>query len=164
MSGFTERRTSDASERRGGGDRVLTWGEATAMLPLVRRIADDVIRVHKRLAEAQPELDKLDRGRRALAWPERSRRYQLQDEAAAAEKELQEAAAEFDALGVALLHGPTGLVGFPTKVNDRSAYFSWKPGEDGLGYWNFADDLVRRPVPADWTRPPKARERRMAQK
>jgi hypothetical protein len=157
MNGFTERRTSDASEQAGGRDRVLTWGAATAMLPLVRRIAADVVGLYERLTRLQPERERLERRRRDLAWPDRARRYQLQDEAAAAEKERLAAAAELDALGVALLHAPTGLVGFPTVVNDRPAYFSWKPGEDALAFWNYADDLVRRPVPHEWTRPPAPR-------
>ena len=60
---------------------------------------------------------------------------------------------------MALLHGPTGLVGFPTVVNDRPAYFSWRPGEAKLAYWNYADDLLRRPVPEAWMRPTKEKER-----
>ena len=44
MSGFTEKRASDASEQPGGEPVVLTWGAAGAMLPLVERIAADVVR------------------------------------------------------------------------------------------------------------------------
>ncbi len=159
MSGFTENRASDASERPGGEPVVLTWGAAGAMLPLVGRIAEDVVRCHDRLARLQPERDRLDGLRRSLAWPDRARRYALQEETAAADKELQETTTELEALGVALLHGPTGLVGFPTVVNDRPAYFSWRPGEAKLAYWNYADDLLRRPVPEAWMRPTKEKER-----
>jgi hypothetical protein len=160
MSGFTENRASGASERSGGDAVVLTWGAAGAMLPLVGRIAADAVRLHDRLAQLRPEKDRLDRMRRTLAWPDRARRYQLQEETDAILKELQNATAELDVLGVALLHGATGLVGFPTMVNDRPAYFSWRPGEEKLAFWNYADDLVRRPVPPSWTRPVKERERR----
>ena len=160
MSGFTEKRASGPSEQSGGEPIVLTWGAAGAMLPLVGRIAADVVRLHDRLARLLPEKDRLDRMRRALAWPDRARRYELQEEADAILKELQEMAAELEVLGVALLHGPTGLVGFPTVVNDRAAYFSWKPGEESLGFWNYADDLIRQPVPASWTRPPRERQPR----
>jgi hypothetical protein len=160
MSGFTENRASDASERSGGDAVVLTWGAAGAMLPLVGRIVADVVRLHERLAQLRGEKDRLDRMRHALAWPDRARRYQLQEEAEAALKGLQEATAELEALGLTLLHSPSGLVGFPTVVNDRPAFFSWRPGEEKLAFWNYADDLVRRPVPAAWTRPPKGPERR----
>lgn len=159
MSGFTENRASDASEQPGGEPIVLTWGAAGAMLPLVGRIAADVVGLHDRLVRLRPERDRLDRARFTLAWPERARRYQLQEEAAVAQRHLQEATAELEGLGLALLHGPTGLVGFPTIVNDRAAYFSWKPGEESLEFWNYADDLLRRPVPPAWTRPVREKER-----
>jgi len=155
MSGFTENRASEASERPGGEPVVMTWGMAKAMLPLVGRIAADAVRLHDRLARIRPEKDRLDARRRTLAWPDRARRYELQEERDFVLKELQEVGAELDVLGVSLLHGPTGMVGFPTVVNDRPAYFSWRPGEEALGFWNYADDLLRRPVPVSWTRPPR---------
>jgi hypothetical protein len=123
------------------------------MLPLVGRIAADVVRHHDRLARLRPERIVLDSRRRSLDWPERSRRYELDEEIAAAERELAQARAELDGLGLALLHGPSGLVGFPTIVNDRRAFFSWRPGEEGPGYWNFAGDSERHPVPDSWTKP-----------
>jgi hypothetical protein len=161
MSGFTENRASDASERPDGEAVVLTWGAAGAMLPLVGRIAADMVRLHDRLVHLRPEKNRLDRMRRSLGWPDRARRYQLQEETEGVVRDLQDATAELDVLGLALLHGPTGLIGFPTIVNDKPAFFSWRPGEEKLAFWNYADDLVRRPVPATWTRPPaKERERR----
>jgi hypothetical protein len=161
MSGFTENRASDASEQPSGEAVVLTWGAAGAMLPLVGRIAADMVRLHDRLIRLRPEKDRLDRMRRTLAWPDRARRYQLQEETESVVRDLQDANAELDVLGLALLHGPTGLVGFPTMVNDKPAFFSWRPGEESLAFWNYADDMLRRPVPANWTRPPaKEKERR----
>jgi hypothetical protein len=153
MNGFTEHRESGASERPGESDRVLTWDVGVAMLPLVGRIAADVARHRRHLAELRPELDRLNRERRTLNWPQRSRRYELTETTAAVERELYDVLAELEVLGVVLLDAPTGLVGFPTLVNNRRAYFSWRPGEEGLKFWNYAGDLVRRPVPEAWTRP-----------
>jgi hypothetical protein len=123
------------------------------MLPLVGRIAADIARIRARLVELGPEQARLDRDRRNLNWTGRSRRYSIQDEVVQLEKNFQEALTELTGLGVALLDAATGLVGFPTIVNDRKAYFSWKPGEEGLTFWNYADDLHRQPVPESWTRP-----------
>jgi hypothetical protein len=160
MNGFTEHRASGASERPGDSDRVMTWDAGVAMLPLVGRIAADVVRLRARLASLRPELGRLDRQRRDLDWPGRARRYQLHEDAVAAQAELNDALAELEVLGVALLDAPTGLVGFPTLVNNRRAFFSWKPGEDGLKFWNYAGDGVRRPVPEAWTKPaPPAKEK-----
>jgi hypothetical protein len=161
MNGFTENRAPGAYERPGANDLVLTWGTSHAMLPLVGRIVADIMRGHEQLARLRPEQERLDRQRQTLAWPERSRRYQVQEELLAVERELRQAHAELEGLGVAVLHGPSGLVGFPTIVNDRRAFFSWRPGEEDLVYWNFAGDPVRHAVPESWTRtPPAPRPRR----
>jgi len=160
MNGFTEHRASDASERPDSSDLVLTWDSSTAMLPLVGRITSDIVQHHQRLMHLHPEKNRLDRLRRELAWPERSRRYQIQEEIMTAQAGLREAELELASLGLVLLHGPSGLVGFPTIVNDRRAFFSWKPGEDGLHYWNFSDDTVRRKVPEHWTRQAQERSRK----
>src|SRR5262245_21725966 len=127
MNGFTENRASGASERPGANDRVLTWEASRAMFPLVSRIAQDVAQRHQLLATLHPEQERLERSRRTLDWPRRRRRYELQEEIAAAEADLRHARAELEALGLALLDPATGLVGFPTLVNDRRAFFSWKP-------------------------------------
>jgi hypothetical protein len=156
MNGFTENRAPGAFERPGPNDLVLTWGASHAMLPLVGRIVADVMHGHEQLGRLRPEQERLDRQRVTLAWPERSRRYQVQEEIAAVERDLRKAHAELETLGVVVLHGPSGLVGFPTIVNDRRAFFSWRPGEKDVVYWNFVGDPVRHDVPQSWTEPPPA--------
>jgi len=129
------------------------------MLPLVGRIARDIKAHHEQLTQLRPELAHLERNRRTLDWPRRRRRYQLEEEIAALEVALRTVVGELEALGVALLDPAGGLIGFPTRVNDRAAYFSWQPDEDSLQTWNYAGDLVRRPVPEEWTQQPRQRGR-----
>lgn len=161
MSGFIENRESEASQQLGAPGRMLTWHAGVAMLPLVGRIARDVSERHGRLAGLRAELARLEEYRRELTWPLRARRYQLEDEVAVADAGYRAVVAELEALGVALIDAEEGLVGFPTLVNQRRAYFSWRPGEDTLGWWNYASDRVRRPVPEAWTKAPReARPRR----
>ena len=149
MSGFTENR-ADASEqvrrRRRGADLGGGRGHAPPGGP------------HRRGRGAAPRPPGRTAAGKTAARPHAvdpdlagSRpALRVQEETNAVVRDLQDAAAELEVLGVALLHGRTGLVGFPTMVNDRPAYFSWRPGEETLGFWNYADDLVRRPVPASW--------------
>ena len=151
MNGSTENQTSGASDQDGGRDVVLTWTTSHRMLPLVQRIIKDIIARHQALARLGPEMQRLDRQRRVLAWPERARRYQLQEETAELERSLDEVCAELDVLGVALFDADRGQVGFPTLVNNRRAFFSWQPGEDDLRAWHFAGETLRRPVPISWT-------------
>jgi hypothetical protein len=152
MNGSTGNRASEAFEKRGNHDRILTWVAANRMLPLVRQIVADVIEGHQRLTAMQSEKDHLDRHRRDLSWPERARRYHLDEDIAAGERALRGALTELDGLGITLLDGDTGRVGFPTKVNNRRAFFSWLPGEETLSFWHYVDDNERRPIPATWTK------------
>lgn len=137
------------------------------MVPLVERIIRDVIHYHTLLGSLRPELTELDQNRLRLAWPQRARRYQLEEEIRRGEDALKAALSELDHLGVAVLEPASGLVGFPTMVNQRRAYFTWKPGERSLEFWSYAGDRVRRPVPEEWTKPenePRVKPRSRARK
>jgi hypothetical protein len=151
MNGSTENRTSGASEQDDGREVVLTWTTSQRMLPLVQRIAEDIIRNRQSLTALLPEMQRLDRQRRVLAWPERARRYQLREEIAALEHDLQDELAELEVLGVALFDADRGCFGFPTLVNNKRAFFSWRLGEVELRTWHFAGESARRPIPPSWT-------------
>ena len=97
-----------------------------------------------------PELSELDKQRRTLTWPARSRRYRLTEEIALEEQHLRQALKELERLGVILLEEGQCRVGFPTIVNGRAAYFTWQFGEDNLQYWQFAGDTVRHTIPMRW--------------
>ncbi len=139
---------SDAPEKH--GEEFLTLLTVQRMLPLVERIVLDILAGQKRIDELAREQERLERSRRQLAWPQRQRRYQLNDELATAERELQAALLELQMLGVAWLDPEVGRIGFPTVVDKRRAFFSWKPGDDGLHSWHFAEDTVCRPIPQAW--------------
>jgi hypothetical protein len=51
---------------------------------------------------------------------------------------------------VALFDDLRGQVGFPTQVNGRRAYFSWRLGEEEVKSWHFAGESARRTIPASW--------------
>ena len=159
MNGFTENTTSGASEKPSRRDVVLTWDTACRMLPLVRHIVGDIVSRWQHLAQVQLEKERLDRHKRTLTWPERSRRYQLQEETAAGEKHLHEALTELQGLGVALFSPAQGLIGFPTRVNERPAFFSWQPGEESLQFWHFEEGSERLPIPVHWMKPSGVRLR-----
>src|SRR5262245_11884731 len=119
MSGFTEYQASGASELGGRPDVVLTLEQAERMLPLVAQISSDIVNLVRRVEAIEPEKERLDRQRHDLVWPERQRRYQLTEELTRSMLELQTARCELDALGVTLIDPESGLVGFPTLVNNQ---------------------------------------------
>jgi hypothetical protein len=151
MSGFTGKKTSGAPDKPERRDVVLSLTTARGMLPLVRRIVADLLQYEGRLAELLPEQEELDRQRRTLDWPHRQRRYQIREDVAAVERCLHETLAELEGLGLVLEGADGGQVGFPTVINGRRALFSWQSGEEGLGYWHFLGEAVRRPIPPAWT-------------
>lgn len=150
MSGSKGFRTPDASDKPERGETNLSLKTVQRMLPLVQRIADDILANQRTLGRLQPQEEALDRHKRELTWPERQRRYQIQDDLAQADHRLQDSLTELRELGLVLLDGDEGRVGFPTVVNNRRAYFSWHPGEDGPHTWQFADEDVTRPIPQAW--------------
>jgi hypothetical protein len=121
------------------------------MVPLIQRIVQDVLQSRQELARMQPEQSWLDSQRRTLAWPQRSRRYQLQEAIAAQEEHLTQVLGELESLGVVLVDPVRGQVGFPTLVNGRRAFFSWRLGEENLRHWHFLGEKVRRIIPASWS-------------
>jgi hypothetical protein len=150
MNGSTENTANEARAKRGSGDRLINLGTARRMLPLVQQIVADVLECQRRLAGLLPEQDRLDRQKRTLDWVQRSRRYALHEEVAALEQKHQQSLAELTTLGVVLVGRREGLVGFPTLVNNRQAYFSWQPGEDTVHHWHFEGEASRRPIPPAW--------------
>ncbi len=139
--------TAGKSRRK---EAVLDLPTAREMLPLVKSIVSDIVLMRIALNKLAPEQERLERHRRDLAWQERQRRYQVGEEIQTAEKSLVTAVTELKSLGVNLVNDESGEVEFPTKINGRSAAFSWCLGEDRLGHWHYTGEDMRRPIPADW--------------
>ena len=137
-----------ASEKPGKGPAVMDLATSQRMLPLVARIVRDIVGDRRELERLLPEQERLDRQKRELGWNGRFRRYAIQAEIRGCEHHLQETTAELRRLGVVLEDELEGQVGFPTVVNGRTAYFSWRLGEETIEYWHFSKENVRRSVPA----------------
>jgi hypothetical protein len=150
MSGSRDNKASSAAENTPGPAKVFDLALARRMLPLVQPITQGLLASRQQLSLLLPEQEKLDRQRRSLDWPERARRYNLREEIAACEQSVLEAQVELENLGLSLLDEEMGCVGFPTLVNNRRAFLSWQPGEDGILYWNYAGELERQPIPVSW--------------
>ena len=75
----------------------------------------------------------------ASTWPERQRRYQVQDEIADAGATPRGHWRSWKRWASLLIDADDGRVGFPTIVNDQAGLSSrWQPGEDRLRFWHFA--------------------------
>jgi hypothetical protein len=150
MSNTPNRATNPAGKPR-KKDVSHNLTTAQQMIPLVKSIVVDIVNSRQAITRLTPEQERLERHRRDLVWQERERRYQVNDELAAAEKTLHTAASELAGLGVNLVDDSNGEVDFPTKINGRPAAFTWKLGEDGLRHWHYQGEEQLRPIPADWS-------------
>jgi hypothetical protein len=149
MSNMPNRATNPAGKPK-KKDIALDLSTAKQMLPLVKSIVADIVTTRLAIAKLIPEQERLERHRRDLVWLERQRRYQVKDEITAAEKILGNALSELVGLGLNLVDDEAGEVDFPTKINGRSAAFTWKLGEDSLRNWHYNGEEQLRPIPKDW--------------
>lgn len=146
----TPRRAFGASAKARRKDVNLDLPTARQMLPLVQSIVRDIVDRRSLLNQLQPERDSLEKNRRDLAWAERDRRYKIQEEITATEGAYKQAVGELRELGLALVDSTSGRVAFPTRINGRSAVFTWQPGEDSVLFWSYEDEDLRRLIPTDW--------------
>ena len=142
----------------------LDINQARQMLPLVKSIVRDISEASDKLAKLSPESDRLDRHKTDLSWKERERRYAVHAELDATESARSAAMNELSTLGVAIIDPKGGVVGFPTRVNGRSARFTWEPGEDNVLFWSYVDEDVRRPIPAEWVNAAASKRNKTAER
>jgi hypothetical protein len=146
----TPNRASNSANKPRKKEITLDLSTAQQMLPLVKSIVADIVNSRQAITKLTPEQERLERHRRDLVWLERQRRYQVKDEIAAAEKILTNALTELTGLGVSLVDEEAGEVDFPTKINGRSAAFTWKIGDENLRNWHYSGEEQLRPIPNDW--------------
>lgn len=124
----------------------ISLATARKMLPLVSQILNEIQSRWNRLSELEAEQGDLDKRRRGLDWPARSRRYQIGEEIATEQNRLQETVAELEQLNLVLVDAIQGEVAFPTAINGRKAYYLWRAGENDVKTWCYAHDPARHPV------------------
>ncbi|MCX7700710.1 MAG: DUF2203 domain-containing protein [Gemmataceae bacterium] len=147
MSGDTRDRTGGTLTRRRRPNFDLIT--VRRMLPLVRRIVEDIVNDSAQLHKYQFEQEGLDRNKVSLSWPERQRRYYVHGEVARLQGRLDEERRELDDLGAVLFNPAVGSVGFPTVIHGQPAYFDWQLGEESVHFWHYDGESLRRPIPSN---------------
>jgi len=150
MSGWAEHRAFEAPQEVESREPEFTLDVARRMVALVQRVVRDLLHTQARLTVLRAEQRCLERQRRNLPWPDRRRRYQLDEEVAEQAENRRDLLAELEVLGVVLCDRRAGRIGFPTKINNRRAYFIWQPGDATIRHWRFARDKTLRTIPSTW--------------
>ncbi len=134
--------------------KIFSPDEANRMLPLVARIADDIVRTYRQVHLA---LREFDTAKEAAAEAHGAARIELEREmrlkdARVAEllDRFQGLIEEIEALGGTVKDYERGIVDFYGEVDGEIVYLCWTPGDENLGYWHALDEGTadRRPLPA----------------
>ena len=119
----------------------FTVSEANAMLPLVRAIVDDIVRLYNEVHDRRERLSKI----RQLPGG-RNEENVYSEELEQVERDLEKEidrltgfVEELQSLGVVLKDPVVGLIDFPSRIDGRDVYLCWKLGEGDIGYWHELD-------------------------
>jgi hypothetical protein len=126
--------------------RSYTVPQANRALPLVRRIAEDIVMQYGRWQEKVREFEMLTTRSRADAPDPGAER--LQREVQDLATEIDGYVAELGELGVELKDFERGLVDFPGERDGRPVYLCWELGEPEVRFWHELDAgyLGRQPL------------------
>jgi hypothetical protein len=131
--------------------RVFTITQANAMLPLVRAITRDLVRLSREVVERHQRVEHLKAGRSITSGdPYDEELAQIEEELAKDRKRLHEYVQELRQLGVEPKSGVDGIVDFPAILDGERVYLCWKYGEREILYWHSLAGgfLARQPLAA----------------
>jgi hypothetical protein len=117
--------------------KFFTVEQANACLPLVRRIAADIVALSRELLDRRRRLEQLKTGRNLgggdLYGDEL---VQIEEELEKDAEKLQGYLREIMDLGAEPKDALQGLVDFPAMLDGRLVYLCWKYDEPELLYWH----------------------------
>ncbi len=117
--------------------KLFTVEQANAILPLVRAITTDLMRLSRDVTDRRERLALLSAGRKASAKdPYTEELAQIEEELDKDSEQLQAYVDELRELGVEPKSGPEGLVDFPCLMDQRIVLLCWKLGEPEVTHWH----------------------------
>ncbi len=120
--------------------KIFTVEQANAVLPLVRAITADLVRLSREVIERRERLALLSAPRIGHAKdPYAEELAQIEEELDKDSQQLQAYVEELRELGVEPKSGPEGLIDFPAMMDDRLVFLCWKLGESEVLHWHELD-------------------------
>lgn len=117
--------------------KLFTPAEANRMLPLVRRITEDIRSTYRQLVDKHERYQELaPRGEDAAPLDQSDTLADLRESMERDHEVILGFAKELDDLGVVLKGEADGLVDFPCLRDGRVVFLCWKLGEPGIEYWH----------------------------
>ena len=110
------------------------------MLPLVRAITADVVRLSREMIDRRQRLDYLKGGRdRDSDDPYGEELAQMEEQQEKDKERLAEYVEELRQLGTEPKTLSEGLIDFPAWIDGRLVFLCWKHGEQDVQFWHELD-------------------------
>ena len=120
--------------------KYFTPSQANAMLPLVRRIVQDITDLAGALRERQERITRLvPRSVEDLDDLQREELHQAEQEFERGRERMTGYIEELRSLGVELKDFFVGLIDFPCWKDGREVCLCWRQGEPEVGHWHEID-------------------------
>ncbi len=120
--------------------KYFTLPEANAMLPLLRSILRDVTELAHGLRDRDERLRRLRSDKsRSLGQSYNEELEQIEAAFERDQQQMQLYVKELRDLGVELKDFLTGLIDFPSMMDDREVYLCWRLGEPEVAHWHELD-------------------------
>ena len=138
--------------------KIFTTDEADRMLPLVSRIADDIVVAYSEVNEALHAYQSEETRAKAAPHAQAGTREPLLEQRTLLEKSnlaveraldrFQKLIEEIEALGGTLRDYERGSIDFYGEVDGEIVYLCWQRGEDHVGHFHKLDEgfTKRRPL------------------
>jgi hypothetical protein len=126
--------------------KIFTLEDANRMLPLVRRIVEDLVRDHDKWQEKVDAFE-IAAVSSSADHPDAVAEL-LQQDALRLAADIEGYVKELSALGVECKGLDAGLVDFPGELDGQAIYYCWKLGEPAVQYFHGMSDgfAGRKPV------------------
>ena len=129
-----------SSEPRNKIPKLFTAAEANAMLPLVRAITTDIVTRANDLRDRQERIDRIRTSKATASGDIYAAEIgQAESDLEREQDQLLECQAELARLGVEIKDFFTGLVDFPSRMDDRVVLLCWRLGEPSVAHWHELD-------------------------
>ena len=130
--------------------KIFTTDEANRMLPLVSRIAEDIVATYADVNRALQAFEAEKARTEADASREPILRQRDEDVAVVLDR-FQALIEEIEALGGTVKDYERGMIDFYGEVDGEIVYLCWQRGEDQIAHWHRLDEGFnkRRPLPAE---------------
>lgn len=118
-----------------GPIRLFTLEEAERTLPLVRRVASEVVELHAKWRGAVARYEALSGAGRSSEG-ETAPMQAAREEAGRLAERIDRCLRELEGIGCLFKGFDAGLVDFYSLRNDRPVFLCWRLGEDRIEWWH----------------------------